>query len=70
LRSTVEGVEQPPKNAPPLFCLLNPIALYCGLVSLAMMVMHGAAWLAFKSDGLVAARAQAFGGNGPVPEIA
>jgi cytochrome bd ubiquinol oxidase subunit II len=44
-----------------LFGLLNPIALYCGLVSVSMLVMHGAAWLAFKSDGLVAARAKAFG---------
>ena len=44
-----------------LFGLLNPIALYCGLVSLTMLVMHGAAWLAFKSDGLVASRAKAFG---------
>ncbi len=44
-----------------LFGLLNPVALYCGLVSLSMLVMHGAAWLAFKSDGPVAARAKEFG---------
>jgi cytochrome d ubiquinol oxidase subunit II len=44
-----------------LFGLLNPVALYCGLVSVSMLVMHGAAWLAFKSDGLVAARAKEFG---------
>ncbi|HML07966.1 MAG TPA: cytochrome d ubiquinol oxidase subunit II [Xanthobacteraceae bacterium] len=44
-----------------LFGLLNPLALYCGLVSLAMLVMHGAAWLAFKADGAVAARAAAIG---------
>ncbi len=44
-----------------LFGLLNPVALFCGLVSLSMLVMHGAAWLAFKSDGLVAARAKEFG---------
>ena len=44
-----------------LFGLLNPVALYCGLVSLSMLVMHGAAWLAFKSDGPVAARAKVFG---------
>ncbi|WP_353185254.1 cytochrome d ubiquinol oxidase subunit II [Bosea sp. (in: a-proteobacteria)] len=44
-----------------LFGLLNPAALYCGLVSLAMLVMHGAAWLAFKADGPVAARARRFG---------
>lgn len=44
-----------------LFGLLNPIALYCGLVSLAMIVMHGAAWLAFKAEGTVAVRARDFG---------
>lgn len=44
-----------------LFGLLNPLALYCGLVSLAMLAMHGAAWLAFKADGIVAARAARFG---------
>jgi cytochrome d ubiquinol oxidase subunit II len=40
-----------------LFGLLNPLGLYCGLVSLAMLVTHGAAWLAFKSEGTVAERA-------------
>lgn len=44
-----------------LFGLLNPLAIYCGLVSVAMLVMHGAAWLAFKADGTVSARAKAFG---------
>jgi cytochrome bd-type quinol oxidase subunit 2 len=44
-----------------LFGLLNPLALYCGLVSLVMLVMHGAAWLSFKSEGSVADRAAAFG---------
>jgi cytochrome d ubiquinol oxidase subunit II len=44
-----------------LFGLLNPLALYCGLVSLSMLVMHGAAWLAFKADGAVADRAAAVG---------
>ena len=44
-----------------LFGLLNPAALYCGLVSLSMIVMHGAAWLTFKAEGEVAARARAFG---------
>lgn len=44
-----------------LLGLLNPVALYCGLVSLAMLVMHGAAWLAFKADGTVSARAKVFG---------
>jgi cytochrome d ubiquinol oxidase subunit II len=44
-----------------LFGLLNPLALYCGLVSLSMIVMHGAAWLTFKSEGTVAGRARAYG---------
>ncbi|HEV2506296.1 MAG TPA: cytochrome d ubiquinol oxidase subunit II [Mesorhizobium sp.] len=44
-----------------LFGLLNPLAIFCGLVSLAMLVMHGAAWLAFKADGMVAERASAIG---------
>ena len=44
-----------------LFGLLNPAALYCGVLSLAMLVMHGAAWLAFKADGIVSERAAAYG---------
>ena len=43
------------------FGLLNPFALLCGLVSVAMLVMHGAAWLVLKTDGLVASRARAWG---------
>lgn len=43
------------------FGLLNPFALLCGLVSVAMLVMHGAAWLVLKTDGAVAARARAWG---------
>ncbi|KQV01564.1 cytochrome d ubiquinol oxidase subunit 2 [Mesorhizobium sp. Root102] len=46
-----------------LFGLLNPVALYCGLVSLSMLVMHGAAWLAFKAEGTVADRARIIGGK-------
>jgi len=44
-----------------LFGLLNPLALYCGLVSLAMLVMHGAAWLTFKCEGAVCTRARRTG---------
>ncbi|ODU56727.1 MAG: cytochrome d ubiquinol oxidase subunit II [Acetobacteraceae bacterium SCN 69-10] len=44
------------------FGLLNPFALVCGLLSVAMLVMHGAAWLSFKAEGVVAERARAFGG--------
>ena len=44
-----------------LFGLLNPLGLYCGVVSVAMIAMHGAAWLAFKAEGPVADRAAGFG---------
>ena len=44
------------------FGLLNPFALLCGLASVAMLVMHGAAWLQLKTDGVVADRARRFGG--------
>jgi cytochrome d ubiquinol oxidase subunit II len=39
------------------FALLNPFGLLAGLVSVAMLAMHGGAWLAVKADGLVAERA-------------
>ena len=41
--------------------LLNPFALLVGFVSLAMLVTHGAAWLSFKAEGVVAARARSVG---------
>lgn len=44
-----------------LFELLNPYAILCGLVSVCMLVMHGAAWLVLKTEGPVAARARIFG---------
>lgn len=50
-----------PIYAGSLLGLLNPLALLCGLVSLAMLVAHGAAWLAFKAEGPVAERACAIG---------
>lgn len=40
--------------------LLNPFGILCGLVSVAMLVMHGGAWLALKSEGVVAQRARGF----------
>lgn len=43
------------------FGLLNPFALLAGLVSVAMLVMHGASWLALKTDGALAARARRTG---------
>ncbi|WP_118180841.1 cytochrome d ubiquinol oxidase subunit II [Paraburkholderia phosphatilytica] len=39
------------------FALLNPFALLCGLVSVAMLVAHGAAFVKMKSDGIVQQRA-------------
>ena len=43
------------------FGLLNPYALLAGLVSVAMLVMHGAAWLQLKTSGTVAERARRVG---------
>ncbi len=40
-----------------LLGLLNPWALLCGLVSVAMLAMQGGAWLAFKTEGALARRA-------------
>jgi cytochrome d ubiquinol oxidase subunit II len=36
--------------------LLNPFGVLAGLVSVAMLAMHGGAWLAVKADGMVAER--------------
>lgn len=43
------------------FDLFNPFALLCGLVSVAMLVTHGAAWLRIKTDAEVAKRARTVG---------
>ena len=43
------------------FGLLNPFALLAGGVSVAMLVMHGAAWLRLKTDGMIAERARKAG---------
>ena len=43
------------------FALLNPFALLCGLVSVAMLLAHGGAWLALKTEGEIAARARHIG---------
>jgi cytochrome d ubiquinol oxidase subunit II len=43
-----------------LLDLLNPFALLCGLVSVALLATHGARYLALKADGLVAERAAKF----------
>jgi cytochrome d ubiquinol oxidase subunit II len=42
-----------------LLYLLNPFALLSGLVSVAMLVTHGAVYLAMKTDGDLARRARA-----------
>lgn len=39
------------------FDLLTPFALLCGLVSIAMLLAHGASYVAFKADESIAARA-------------
>ncbi|MBT9383829.1 cytochrome d ubiquinol oxidase subunit II [Pseudooceanicola sp. CBS1P-1] len=44
-----------------LLFLLNPFALLTGIVSLTMLLTHGAAWVSFKADGVVAMRARAIG---------
>ena len=43
------------------FGLLNPFALLAGVVSLTMLLTHGAAWLSLKAEGEVARRARAIG---------
>ncbi|MEO5561454.1 MAG: cytochrome d ubiquinol oxidase subunit II [Dokdonella sp.] len=40
------------------FDLLRPFPLLVGLVSIAMILMHGAAWAALKADGVIAQRAE------------
>jgi len=37
--------------------LLNPFALLCGVVSLSMLAMHGAAWLQLRADEPIESRA-------------
>ncbi len=41
-----------------LLSLLGPFRLLFGFVSLSMLAMHGATWLAYKTDGAVAERAR------------
>ncbi|HEX5122322.1 MAG TPA: cytochrome d ubiquinol oxidase subunit II [Rhodanobacteraceae bacterium] len=48
LRMTYEGG---------LIGLLRPFALLSGVVSLSMLLMHGAAWVAYKADESIAGRA-------------
>jgi cytochrome d ubiquinol oxidase subunit II len=41
-----------------LLGLFNPFALLCGFVSVSMLVMHGGAYVACKTEGVIRARAQ------------
>ncbi len=41
--------------------LLDPFSILAGVVSLAMLLMHGGAWLAIKTEGAVQARARRYG---------
>lgn len=43
------------------FGLLTPFALLCGLVSLTMLIAHGAGMLAMKTDGPISLRARRLG---------
>jgi cytochrome d ubiquinol oxidase subunit II len=43
------------------FGLLNPFAILAGLISVSMLLMHGAAWLCIKTEGAIAARARSVG---------
>lgn len=53
LRSVYEGT---------LFGLFTPFSLTCGLLSVAMLVLHGAAWISVKGElGPVQVRARNFG---------
>lgn len=47
-----------PSYSGSFFALLHPFALLCGLVSLAMLVMHGAVWLQMRTGEPVRSRAQ------------
>jgi cytochrome bd ubiquinol oxidase subunit II len=40
------------------WALLNPFALLVGVVSLSMLVMHGAIWLQMRADNIIAVRAR------------
>ncbi|RWR43727.1 cytochrome d ubiquinol oxidase subunit II [Sinirhodobacter ferrireducens] len=50
--------------------LLNPFALLAGVVSLTMLLLHGAGWLTLKTEGAVQRRAIAIGSVAGVVAIA
>lgn len=53
-----------------LFELLNPFGLLCGIVSLAMLVSHGAAYLSLKTSGEVAERSRTIAATLPLATAA
>ena len=54
-----------------LLGLFTPFSLLCGLLSVAMLVLHGAAWLGLKAErGPVQARARVFGTIAGVASLA
>lgn len=53
-----------------LFELLNPYGLLAGLLSVAMLAMHGAGWLTLKTAGEVNARARRIGMIAAIATIA
>ncbi len=52
-----------------LFELLNPFGLMCGLVSLAMLVAHGATYLVLKTEGAVNDRARWVASRAPLVTV-
>lgn len=50
--------------------LLDPFSLLAGVVSLAMLVMHGGAWLTLKAEGPVQIRARAIGSMAALVAVA
>lgn len=55
-----------PDNLRPLYqggflALFTPFPLFVGLLSICMMAMHGAGWLTWKTEGMVALRARRAG---------
>ncbi|WP_417667130.1 cytochrome d ubiquinol oxidase subunit II [Roseibium sp.] len=52
LRMTYEGS---------FFDLFSPFTLLCGVLSVAMLVMHGGAWLGLRAGGVVATRGRRYG---------
>uniref|UniRef100_B0T7N0 Cytochrome d ubiquinol oxidase, subunit II n=1 Tax=Caulobacter sp. (strain K31) TaxID=366602 RepID=B0T7N0_CAUSK len=62
LRSTYHGA---------FFALFTPFTLVCGLLSVAMLVLHGAAWLGVKAEdgGAVQDRARKFGTGAAIASV-